>query len=332
MKLTIALVAWAFLATGMSVKAQSGRSFGNGTLPEFLKPYDTNNDGVLSAEEREAARKGLAGRTQGDISRTALDKWDLNGDGVLSPTEIEAARKACRDQIDAIRKQRFTDADTDADGFLSLAEFTASVPKGMPAAEVTKLFNFLDVNKDSKISLAEFLVACPQPPPPPAIPPLRLLPFFVVDTNHDGIISPEEFSAFLKMMPGLTADEIAAMFAKLDANTDNGITPDEWPVKDPGPPPAPPTPQALPAFAVADKNANNSVDPMEFAMAACASHIPALVARDMFRKADINADGKLAKAEYDAIPAPTTPPAPTPPGPRPPVIPPPVTTPPTPAG
>ena len=279
---------------------------------------------MLSAEEREAARKGLAGRTQGDISRTALDKWDLNGDGVLSPTEIEAARKACRDQIDAIRKQRFTDADTDADGFLSLAEFTASVPKGMPAAEVTKLFNFLDVNKDSKISLAEFLVACPQPPPPPALPPLQLLPFFfMVDTNHDGIISPEEFSTFLKMMPGLTADEIAAMFAKLDTNTDNGITPDEWPVKDPGPPPAPPTPQALPAFATADKNANGFVDPMEFAMAACASHIPALVARDMFRKADINADGKLAKAEYDAIPAPTPPVIP--------VIPPPVTTPPTPS-
>ena len=72
MKLTIALVAWAFLATGMSVKAQTGRSFGNGTLPEFLKPYDTNNDGTLSAEERLAARNGRIDRMQEALANSDM--------------------------------------------------------------------------------------------------------------------------------------------------------------------------------------------------------------------------------------------------------------------
>lgn len=311
MKPTIALIAWAFLASGMSVKAAPPRNFGNGGLPEFLKPYDTNKDGVLSAEEREAARKGRA-----DRAKSALEKWDTNGDGKLSPVEIEAARKAARAEIDAIRTKRFNDADKDLEGtpgygLLSLEEFTASVPTGTPAAMITRLFTFLDADKDSQLSLAEFLTACPQPPPPPPLPPVVSLPFFrAVDTNQNKIISPEEFAAFLKIVrPAQTADEVAAMFAKLDTNSDNGITPDEWPVKDPGTPPLPPAPLPLPAFGVVDKNKDTFVDPMEFSMAACASHIPALRARDMYRKADLDANGKLTQTEYEAIPAlpPTTP-------------------------
>lgn len=314
MKLTIALVAWAFLATGMSVKAQSGRNFGNGTLPEFLKPYDANKDGTLSAEEREAARKGRIDRMQ-----EALDKWDTDGDGKLSPTEIEAARKAARDEVDAIRKQRFLDADKDLPdtpgyGFLSLAEFTAMIPpppEGAPPLDVTRMFNFLDADKDGQISLAEFLSPCPKPPPPPDMPPLMRLPLFaMVDTNADKVISPEEFAAFIKKpMPGLTDDQIAAMFAKLDTNTDIGITPDEWPVKDPlQPPPTPPAPQPLPAFVTADKNGDKVVDPREFGMAACASHIPSIQVPTMFRAADVNHDFRLDATEYASIPAPPPPP------------------------
>ena len=32
------------------------KTFGDGTLPEFLVPYDVNEDGELDAEERQAAR------------------------------------------------------------------------------------------------------------------------------------------------------------------------------------------------------------------------------------------------------------------------------------
>ena len=312
MKLTIALAAWAFLATGMSVHAQSGRTFGNGTLPEFLKPYDTDNSGTLSAEEREAARKGRVDRMQ-----EALAKWDTNGDGKLSPTEIEAARKAARDEVDAIRNQRFLDADknlvdTPGYGYLSLAEFTAMIPlppEGAPPLDITRMFGFLDADKDGQISLAEFLAPCPKSPPPPDMPPLReMLAFVQVDTNADKVISPEEFAVFVKRpIPGLTDDQIAAMFAKLDANTDNGITPDEWPLQDPMQPPVTTTPLPLPAFATANKNGDGWVDPMEFGMAACASHIPALLVPDMFRKADVNRDFKLNATEYASIPSPTPP-------------------------
>ena len=333
MKPTIALIAWALLATSMSVKAQTGRSFGNGTLPEFLKPYDINNDGVLSTEELEGARKGLADRAKDAL----LAKWDANGDGKLSPAELELARKAAFDEITKIRTDRFNAADKNSDGFLSLAEFTAMIPTAptstsatalaLTAAEILKMFTYLDTNKDSQISLAEFLAPCPQPPQPPAMPPLppTMKPptFSSVDTNGDGIISLDEFSAFITSLPlpsatavAPTADQIAAMFAHLDTNNDNGITPDEWPVKDnPAKPPTAPAPLPLPAFAVADVNKDGFVGPAEFAMVACNSHIPALVARNLFLKADANGDGKLSPTEYASIPAvtppvvpPTTPP------------------------
>ncbi|KAB2638632.1 MAG: hypothetical protein DVB26_07820 [Verrucomicrobia bacterium] len=317
MKPTIALLAWAFLATGMSVKAQTGRSFGDGTLPEFLKPYDINNDGVLSAEEREGARKGLADRAKDAL----LAKWDTNGDGKLSPAELELARKAAFTEVTKIRTDRFNAADTNADGFLSTYEITVMVLAS--AVPAPGLFAFLDTNHDGKISLAEFLAPCPTPPTPPAMPPMPPAmppPFFSsVDANKDGIISLDEFSAFITSLPvppsatvvpavAPTADQIAAMFAHLDSNDDNGVTPDEWPVKEnPAQPPAPPVQLALPALAVADVNKDGFVGPAEFAVVACISHIPALVARDLFLKADANNDGKLASTEYASIPTVTPP-------------------------
>ena len=318
MKPTIALIAWAFLATGMSVKAQTGRSFGDGTLPDFLKPYDINNDGVLSAEEREGARKGLADRAKDAL----LAKWDANGDGKLSPAELELARKAAYTEITKIRTERFNAADTDGDGFLSPAEFAAMVPAS--AVPATGLFAVLDTDKDGKISLAEFLAPCPKPPEPPPMPPLppTMKPptFASVDTNKDGVITLDEFTAFITSLPLPTAsavapttEQIAAMFAHLDTNDDNGITPDEWPVKDPTlPPPTATGPLPLPAFAVADINKDGFVGPAEFAVAACASHIPALVARGLFLKADANGDGKLTATEYASIPTVTPPVTPTP--------------------
>lgn len=313
MKPTIAFIAWALLITSMSVKAQTDRSFGDGTLPEFLKPYDINNDGVLSAEEREGARKGLADRAKDAL----LAKWDTNGDGKLSPAELELARKAAFTEVTKIRTDRFNAADTNADGFLSPTEFAAMVPAS--AVTDVRLFAFLDKDKDNQISLAEFLAPCPTPPEPPPMPPLppTMKPplFASVDTNSDGVISLEEFSAFITSLPlptstavAPTADQIAAMFAHLDTNDDNGITPDEWPVKDhPMSPPTVPAPLPLPAFAIADKDKDGFVGPAEFAMAACASHIPALVARNLFLKADTDSDGKLTATEYASIPALTIP-------------------------
>ena len=317
MKLTIALIAWAFVASGMSVKAQTGRSFGDGTLPDFLKPYDINNDGVLSAEEREGARKGLADRAKDAL----LAKWDTNGDGKLSPAELELARKAAFTEITKIRTERFNAADTNTDGFLSPAEFAAMVPAS--AVPDPRLFAILDTDKDGKISLAEFLAPCPTPPEPPSLPPLppsMPMPLFsTVDTSKDGIINLDEFTAFITSLPvppapavAPTADQIAAMFAHLDTNDDNGITPDEWPIKDhPTQPPVASGPLPLPAFSVADANKDGFVGPAEFAVVACASHIPALVARNLFLKADVSDDGKLTATEYASIPT-VTPPTPPP--------------------
>ena len=320
MKPTIALTALAFLATGMSVKAQTGRSFGDGTLPEFLKPFADTGATTLTAEQREAARKGLAGNPQLDLAKLALDKWDLNGDGKLEPIEIENARKAIRGDIDAIRKDRFAKADTDSNGYLSLVEFTAAAPPDKTPAQIALDFALLDTNKDKQISFDEFVAGCPKPPVVPDVPMWAMVPFDAVDTEKDGIISFEEFTALLTnppqppmggKPPAVPAEVIAAIFAKLDVNADNGITPDEWPVKPIGTPPAPPTPQPLADFATADKNADGSVDPMEFGMVARASHIDCLLANKLFHDADVNADHLLDATEYATITLPTPPTPPT---------------------
>jgi len=317
MKPTIALIASAFLATGMSVKAQTGRTFGDGTMPEFLKPFADTGATTLTAEQREAARKCLGANPQMDLSKLSLDKWDLNGDGKLEPIEIENARRAIRGDIGAIRKARFEKADTNGDGYLTLAEFTAAAPPDKTPTQITMDFAHLDTNNDKKLSYAEFVAGCPQPPTPPSVPDWARVRFTAVDTDKDGIISFDEFTAFItnppQPPPGMpqpqvpTADEIAAMFAHLDANGDNGITPDEWPVKDGGtwtPPPVKP----LPDFATADRNADGFVDPMEWGGVACASHLDCLLALKLFRDADVNKDGKLDATEYATI---TLPPPPT---------------------
>jgi len=320
MKPTIAIIAWAFLATGMSVNAQTTRTFGDGTLPPFLKPFADTGATTLTAEQREAARKCLNGNPQLDLTKLALDKWDLNGDGKLDPIEIENARKAIRGDIDTIRKARFAKADTDADGYLSLVEFEAAAPPDRTKVQVDADFAKLDTDKDGKISYAEFVAGCPQPPAPPAIPAWGMVPFDKVDTDADGIISIEELTALLSnppkppmgmQPPPVPADDIAAIFAHLDANADNGITPDEWPLKPVGPPPTPPTPQPLADFATADKNADGFVDPKEFGDVARASHIDCLLAHKLFVDADVNKDGKLDATEYATITLPTPPAPPT---------------------
>ena len=55
MKLKNILIAGTLLG-GTSLAQADDRSFGDGTLPEFLQQYDVNEDGVLDEEERQAVR------------------------------------------------------------------------------------------------------------------------------------------------------------------------------------------------------------------------------------------------------------------------------------
>ena len=168
-------------------------------MPEALKPFDVDEDGKLSREEWKAY-------VDANKPERPKNPWDTDGDGKLSEEEIKAAREAIRKEIEDRCLARFDEADTDDDGFLSGAEFEATLPEGVTPERARNAFNRIDADDDDKISKEEFLKAClhgnsapprgprpPKRPKPPETPnpglPELLKPF---DLNEDGVLSREE--------------------------------------------------------------------------------------------------------------------------------------------
>jgi len=159
--LTIASTMVALAAPhALAEEEEDGRSFGIGTLPEFLVPFDVNEDGVLSEEERQAAR---AARNERRDARRA--RIDADGDGRISDAEKEAARAAARVKIEEYRNARFDAADTNDDGVISAEEFRVipaidDLIENYPARgpiRARMIFNRLDSDDNGEISLEEFL-------------------------------------------------------------------------------------------------------------------------------------------------------------------------------
>lgn len=158
------------------------RTFGNGTLSEFLSLYDVDDSGGLSPEELRAlsadrknsknnGNKGNKGNSakrgiqlgNGPKNRVARVKsrWDTDGDGKISHSEREAAKSAIRKQIEARRALRFDEVDNNSDGFLTLAEFNSisavsAVDEARPGVS-NELYYNLDLDNDGKVSKEEFL-------------------------------------------------------------------------------------------------------------------------------------------------------------------------------
>lgn len=219
------LLGFATTAANAQPTGPNRKPFGTGELPEFLKPYDLDDDGKLSIEERQAYEQATREARQQRPGR--VNPWDTNSDGVLSDEEKAAARAALTDRIKTVRTKRFNELDTDDDGFLTALEL-AKIPNITPE-QVDAMIARLDKAaegglKDGKISLEEFLVALrPVEPPFPPFPLPQPLPRVRIachlllkafDTSpKDQMLSPEE---------------LAAMLAALDTNTDGKISPDEW--------------------------------------------------------------------------------------------------------
>lgn len=142
---------------------------------------DTNQDGRLSAQEREAARPG----PQGDRGRRMLARVDADGDGLVSRAEYRAAAEARFARVDAdsdgvaatgergvgkrhgMRGGRgggrgggmhMMRADTNGDGVVTRAEF---------AAASAARFARMDRNGDGKLDMADRPQQPASPPSPP---------------------------------------------------------------------------------------------------------------------------------------------------------------------
>jgi len=150
MKFTSLLIAGTILSGASLVQADE-KTFGDGTLPEFLQEYDVNEDGKIDEEERQAFKE--ARKATRDEHRA---KIDTNDDGKISDEERQAARDAVRAAIEAKRAEKFAKIAGD-DGLLSLEELSA-VPhlKKLSAERIASIFARLDADENGGISLEEF--------------------------------------------------------------------------------------------------------------------------------------------------------------------------------
>jgi len=143
------------LSIPMVSQAQE-RTFGNGTLPEFLSLYDVDRSGGLSAEELQALRLDRNQR-----KNTVRKRWDTDGDGKISDAEREAAKAAIKATIEARRSLRFDEVDRDTDGFLTMEEFRRIVAvtqaENATPGISARLYLSLDIDVDGKVSKREFL-------------------------------------------------------------------------------------------------------------------------------------------------------------------------------
>lgn len=143
---------------------QQQKRFGDGAgLPAYLAHYDVNNDGVIDEEERQVMEQA---REQ--IRKQLRTDWDADGDGQINDQERDQARTRLRDMITECRVKRFWEAesDEDADELLSWEEFILLPGMAKKLADkpevVQQIFERLDTDGDSAVSLDEFLAAVKQ--------------------------------------------------------------------------------------------------------------------------------------------------------------------------
>lgn len=293
------VLAAAWAATTQAQTGTVDRTFGGGTLPAFLAVYDLNGDGVLSQEERDAMNADRRERHERWVS-----EWDADGDGTVSPAERDAARTNIQQRVELTREQRFAEADTDHDGFLSFEEFSVIPPVARLAVEhpdaPRAMFDGLDTSDDGKVSLEEFTAHLRQRDQPPLEDVFRR-----ADTNTNGTLSLAEFSAIPAMveLAKTNPEGPQQCFTRLDVDTNGELTLDEFMAQ--RPPPTETTTRD--PFVEADRDGDGYLTPVEF------NAIPAVqqmagrnpnAPRALFESLDVSKDGKISPVEFLLMPVP----------------------------
>ena len=139
------------LAGSVTVAQAGDKGIGDGTLPEFLQQFDTNEDGKIDREERQAIKD-----LREERRKERRDAIDTDGDGEISDEEKEAARDAIRERIEARRAEHFAEI-AGEDGLLTREEFGA-IPglSDVPEEIVDAMFARLDGDESGDVTLEEF--------------------------------------------------------------------------------------------------------------------------------------------------------------------------------
>lgn len=152
-------------------------SISSSTTSSYVSRYDTNGDGVVSADELAAATASTSSSTS-LLSTTSEDDGSTGNAAAsqLSSLMMSIILQASGGETQSGQsdgetpaQMMFSSLDTDGDGTISAAEFAAGAPEGVSDDMSAKLFSSLDTDGDGSITESELAAARHGPPhAPPA--------------------------------------------------------------------------------------------------------------------------------------------------------------------